>query len=85
MKMENGERVDSKVEKDFELRIKARNMRLHLKGDTLYYNTTSRILKTLMSECYYEDRQVKNLALSHEAGHHKGLRLHYAHNARNPQ
>lgn len=82
--MEDGERVNSQVE-GFEIGIKARNMRLHFKGDTLYDNITGRILKTLMCEWYYEVRQVKNLALSHEAGHHKGLRLHYAHHAGSPQ
>lgn len=64
MEMGDGEKVIGKVEKGFELITKARNMRLHLKGDSLRENTANGILKILMKECYYDGREVEILSLT---------------------
>ena len=64
MAMEDGERVIGKVEKGFELITKAKNMRLHLKGETIRNNTTIDILRTLMREAYYDGREVEILSLT---------------------
>ena len=64
MTMGDGERVIGKVEKGFELITKAKNMRLHLKGTTLRGSTSIDILRTLMSESYYEGREIEILSLT---------------------
>ena len=64
MTMGDGERVIGKVEKGFELITKAKNMRLHLKGATLRGSMAIDILRTLMSESYYEGREVEILLLT---------------------
>ena len=64
MTMGNGERVIGKVEKGFELITKAKNMRLHLKGTTLRGSTAIDILRTIMSESYYEGREIEILSLT---------------------
>ena len=64
MTMGDGERVIGKVEKGFELITKAKNMRLHLKGTTLRGSTAIDILCTLMSESYYEGREIEILSLT---------------------
>ena len=64
MAMGDGERIIGKVEKGFELITKAKNMRLHLKGATLRGSTAIDILRTLMSESYYEGREVEILSLT---------------------
>ena len=48
MTMGDGERSIGKVEKGFELITKAKNMRLHLKGEALRNNTAIYILRTLI-------------------------------------
>ena len=52
--MEDGGKVISKVEKGFELVTKARNMRLHLKGDSLRDHSTMEIFRDLIRDLYYE-------------------------------
>ena len=64
MTMGDGERVIGKVEKGFELITKAKNMRLHIKGSTLWGSTSLDILRTLMSESYYEGREIEILSLT---------------------
>ena len=64
MTMGNGERVIEKVEKGFELITKARNMRLHLKGEALRNNTAMDILSNLMQDAYYNGREVEILSLT---------------------
>ena len=64
MTMGDGERVIGKVEKIFELITKAKNMRLHLKGETIRNNTAVDILRTLVREFYYDGREVEILSLT---------------------
>ena len=64
MSMGDGEQVIGKVEKGFELITKAKNMRVHLKGDSLRNNKAIDILRTLMSEAYYEGREIEILSLT---------------------
>ena len=64
MTMGDGERIIGIVEKEFELITKAKNMRLHLKGASLRGSTAVDILRTIMSESYYEGREVEILALT---------------------
>ena len=64
MTMGDGERVIGKVEKGFELITKAKNMRLHLKGDSLRNNSAIDILRNLMRESYYEGREIEILSLT---------------------
>ena len=64
MTMGDGERIIGKVEKGFELITKAKNMRLHLKGASLKGSTAVDILRTIISESYYEGREVEILALT---------------------
>ena len=37
---------------------KARNMRLHLKGKTIRNNSALDILRTLMQQSYYDEREI---------------------------
>ena len=62
--MGDSEKTIGNVEKDFELITKARNMRLHLKGDTLRNNTAVDILRLIMAEAYYDGREVEILSLT---------------------
>ena len=64
MTMGDGERIIGKVEKGFELITKARNMRLHLKGEALRNNTAMDILRSLMKDSYYNGREVEILSLT---------------------
>ena len=48
MTMGDGERIIGKVEKGFELITKARNMRLHLKGEALRDHTAADIMRSIM-------------------------------------
>ena len=62
--MGDGEQVIGKVEKGFEFIMKARNMRLHLKGDTLRNNSAVDILRIIMAEAYYDGREVEILSFT---------------------
>ena len=64
MTMGDGERVIGKVEKGFELITKAKNMRLHLKGEALRNHTALDILRSLMKDFYYDGREVEILSLT---------------------
>jgi hypothetical protein len=64
MTMGDGETLIGKVEKGFELVTKARNLRLHLKGETLRNNSAIDILRTLMRTFYYEGREMEILSLT---------------------
>ena len=48
MKMDDGERVTGKLEKGYELVTKARNLRLHLKGETLRHEHAYTIFESLV-------------------------------------
>ena len=62
--MGDGETTIGKVEKGFELVTKARNLRLHLKGEALRHNSALDILRTLMHDFYYDGREVEILSLT---------------------
>jgi len=64
MTMGDGERIIGKVEKGFELITKAKNMRLHLKGETLRNHKAVDILRTLMRDAYYDGREIEILSLT---------------------
>ena len=64
MTMGDGERIIGKVEKGFELIIKTKNMRLHLKGETLRNHKAVDILRTLMRDAYYDGREIEILSLT---------------------
>ena len=64
MTMGDGEKVIGKVEKGFELITKAKNMRLHLKGEALRNHTALAILRSLMKDFYYDGREVEILSLT---------------------
>jgi hypothetical protein len=64
MTMGDDEPIIGKVEKGFELVTKARHMRLHLKGEALRHNSAVDILRTLMSDFYYDGREVEILSLT---------------------
>ena len=64
MEMENGEKVIAKVEKGFELATKARNLRLHIKGNTLRDDAAHVIFKELVRERYYAGKQLEFLTLT---------------------
>ena len=62
--MGDGENIIGKVEKGFELITKAKNMRLHLKGEALRNHSAIDILRNLMRDSYYDGREVKILSLN---------------------
>ena len=64
MAMENGEKVIGKVEKGFELATKARNLRLHLKGETLRHEHAVTIFSTIVQESYYSGLQHEFMGLT---------------------
>ena len=64
MTMGDGETIIGKVEKDFELVTKARNMRFHLKGEALWNNSAIDILCTLMHNFYHDGWEVEILSLT---------------------
>ena len=64
MTMGDGERIIGKVEKGFELITKARNMRLHLKGEALRDHTAVDVLRSIMSDSYYDGREIEILSLT---------------------
>jgi hypothetical protein len=64
MTMGDGETIVEKVEKGFELVTKAKNMRLHLKGEALRHNSAVDILQTLMRNFYYDGQEVEILSLT---------------------
>ena len=57
MKMAGGEKVVDKIEKWYELVTKARNLRLHLKGETLRHTQAFTIFELLVQENYYSGYQ----------------------------
>ena len=63
MTMGDSEQVIGKMKNGFELITKAKNMRFHLKDTILRGSTAIDILRTLMSESYYEGREVEILSL----------------------
>ena len=64
MTMGDGVKVIGKVEKGFELITKARNMRLHLKDESLRDNMAADILRDLMRDSYYHGREIEILSLT---------------------
>ena len=64
MMMGDRERVIGKVEKGFKLITKAKNMGLHLKGETLRNNLAIDILRNLMREFYYKGWEIEILSLT---------------------
>lgn len=61
MTMGDGEKIVGKVEKEYELITKARNIRLHLKGEALRNNSAMDILRNLMKDSYYDGLEVEIL------------------------
>ena len=57
MKMADGKKVIGKIEKRYELVTKARNLRLHLKGETLCHTQAFTIFESLIQENYYSGYQ----------------------------
>ena len=64
MTMENRKRVIGKVEKSYELATKARNLRLHLKGDSLRHEHDFDILEAIVRENYYNGKQHEFMGLT---------------------
>ena len=64
MAMEDGERVNGKVEKGYELATKARNLRLHLKGESLRHEHAFNILEAIVRENYYNGKQHEFMGLA---------------------
>ena len=64
IQMENGEKVIGKIEKGYELASKARDLRLHLKGDTLRHEHASTIFKSLVHKNYYSGHQHEYMGLT---------------------
>ena len=64
MAMGDEERIIGKVEKGFELITKARNMRLHLKGEVLCDHSATDILRSIMRDAYYDGREIEILSLT---------------------
>ena len=64
MTMGDGESIIGKVEKGFELITKAKNMRPHLKGETIRNHEAVDILRTLMRDAYYDGREIEILSLT---------------------
>jgi hypothetical protein len=64
MAMEDGEKVIGKIEKGYELVTKARNLRLHLKGETLRYEQAFTIFESLVQESYYNGHQHEFMGLT---------------------
>ena len=62
--MEDGVKTIGKVEKGFELVTKARNLRLHLKGETLRHECASIIFDSLVRESYYNRSQHEFMGLT---------------------
>ena len=63
MQMEDGEKVIGKIEKSYELVTKTRNLRLHLKGESLRHETAFTILKSIVHESHYIGHQHEFMAL----------------------
>jgi hypothetical protein len=63
MELESGEKVIGKIEKIFELMSKARNLRLHIQGETLRHMQASHIFEEIVRESYYTGRQHEFLGL----------------------
>ena len=64
MQMEDGEKVIGKIEKGYELATKARNLRLHLKGETLRHENASTIFECLVQNSYYNGHQHEFMGLT---------------------
>jgi hypothetical protein len=64
MEMEDGEKVIGKVEKGYELATKARNLRLHLKGESLRHENAFDIFEAIARESYYTGKQHKFMGLT---------------------
>ena len=62
--MEDGIKTIGKVEKGFELVTKARNLRIHLKGETLRHELASTIFDSLVRESYYNGLQHEFMGLT---------------------
>ena len=64
MTMDDGEQVIGKVEKGYELASKARNLRLHLKGDTLRHAHVFDIFEAIVRESYYTGKPHEFMGLA---------------------
>ena len=64
LEMEDDMKTIGKVEKGIELVTKARNLRLHLKGDSLRHEFASTIFDTLVRESYYSGFQHEFMGLT---------------------
>ena len=64
MKMDNNELVIGKVEKGYELATKARNLRLHLKGESLRHEFGFDILQNIVRGSYYAGKPHEFMGLA---------------------
>ena len=64
MAMGDGKKIIGKVEKGFELITKARNMRLHLKGEALRDHTATDIFRSIMRVHITTDENLRSFYLS---------------------
>ena len=64
MTMVDGERVIGKIEKGYELGTKARNLRVHLKGEILRHVEAFIIFESLVQESYYMGHQHEFMGLT---------------------
>ena len=64
MKMDDGETVLGKVEKGYELATNARNLRLHLKGESIRHAHVFYILECIVKESYYAGKQHEYMGLT---------------------
>ena len=64
MEMEDGEMVIGKVEKGYELATKARNLRLHLKGESIRHAHAFDILEAIVRESYYAGKPHEFMGLT---------------------
>ena len=85
IKLEDGMRVIGKIEKDFQLATKARNLRIHLKDETLRHMQASHIFKDIVRESYYTGRQHEYMGLTKPEFDKKIRVLHTYHGGREGQ
>ena len=64
MAMESGKQVIDKVEKSYKLATNARNLRLHLKCDSLRHEYAFDILNAIVRKNYYNGKQHEFMGLA---------------------
>ena len=64
MEMEDGVSIIGKIEKGYDLVTKARNFRLHLKGESLRHEKAFNIFEALVQKNYYSGKQHEFMGLT---------------------